>query len=424
MRAHGGFVKRISGTESDDDFKAYILPNVSKIDFVRLSIINTPMNEDVSVTGSDNKLKFKLENKVVVYELCKSSIVDIENETPDNDKMLSTENLLNGAVTPVEPSAPVTVPELVNENQVTKTEGVNEAIPVNNSVSNGNVTEGNNEPEVTAPESVSTPVAEENAEPKPETPTNTEPAPVEVNQTAPRNEEENKPKEGIIEKALRTINNGLNNFTPFGGKNNKAEPVTEPVKSPVASPVVEPVKSPVASPDDSVTTETAKLLKIKPTETVLPEQLKQPVNSEVMEQLEQVGQVNIMNKAETVVPNATPVEPNATPVEPNATPVEPNATPVEPTSINTPEPLLTPTEQNPEPVAPTPEPSLTPVVEPEVSQIVSTPVSTPELQSLNSSKNQSPLVSSNNSKGSLLVGGKSKKRRYTRGSHSRRIKTI
>ena len=25
MRAHGGFVKRISGTESDDDFKAYIL---------------------------------------------------------------------------------------------------------------------------------------------------------------------------------------------------------------------------------------------------------------------------------------------------------------------------------------------------------------------------------------------------------------
>ena len=34
MRAHGGFVKRISGTESDDDFKAYILPSVSKIDFV------------------------------------------------------------------------------------------------------------------------------------------------------------------------------------------------------------------------------------------------------------------------------------------------------------------------------------------------------------------------------------------------------
>ena len=33
-------------------------------------------------------------------------------------------------------------------------------------------------------------------------------------------------------------------------------------------------------------------------------------------------------------------------------------------------------------------------------------------------------VSSNNSKGSLLVGGKSKKQRYTRGSHSRRIKTI
>ena len=75
MRAHGGFVKRIPGTESDDDFKAYILPSVSKIDFVRTSVINTPNNEEVIVTGSENKLKFKLENKVVVYELCKSSIV-------------------------------------------------------------------------------------------------------------------------------------------------------------------------------------------------------------------------------------------------------------------------------------------------------------------------------------------------------------
>ena len=85
MRAYGGFVKRISGTKNDDDFKAYILPSVSQINFVRKDVVNTPPNDEVVVTGSKDRLVFKLENKVVEYELCKSSIVDVENEMPDND---------------------------------------------------------------------------------------------------------------------------------------------------------------------------------------------------------------------------------------------------------------------------------------------------------------------------------------------------
>ena len=463
MRAHGGFVKRISGTDSDDDFKAYILPTVSKIDFVRQNVINTPVNEEVSVTGSENKLKFKLENKIVVYELCKSSIVDIDKETPDNDKMIATENLLNGAVTPVEPSAPVTVPEPnaepntepepVNDNKVNETEGVNETTPGNNNnnnnknVKNETVPEASNEPEVTAPEPASTPVAEENAEPKPETP-------AEPNKPEPVKEEENKPKEGIIEKALRTINNGLNNFTPFGAKNNKpdtppAEPV-EPVKSPVATPIPTPVNEPKADvedsnapvsqtnnmPTESVTAEdNVRLLKIKPTDTVLPEQLKEPVNSEVKSNFNQVGEVNMPNNsnAEEPTPEATSVEPEPEPmVTPVTTPVEPEptpeATPVAPNN-NTPESVTPPVTT---PVTTPVEPELTPVTTPVESAVpspvntVTTPLTseveppqvseTSVLEKTNSIKSQP--------QGSLLVGGKSKKRRYTRGSHSRRIKTI
>ena len=85
LRAHGGFVKKISG---EDNFKAYILPNVAKLSFEKLKVTEVANNndDDFDVSGNDTELTFKLENKEVVYKLCTESIVDVENELADNDE--------------------------------------------------------------------------------------------------------------------------------------------------------------------------------------------------------------------------------------------------------------------------------------------------------------------------------------------------
>ena len=81
-RAHGGFVRKLSGV---DNFKAYILPKVTSLSFERLQITPTKNSNSFSVEGSNDTLKFNLEDKQVLYQLCVEKLNDIEQDVPDNE---------------------------------------------------------------------------------------------------------------------------------------------------------------------------------------------------------------------------------------------------------------------------------------------------------------------------------------------------
>ena len=159
LRAHGGFVKKISG---EDNFKAYILPNVAKLSFEKLKVTEVANNndDDFDVSGNDTELTFKLENKEVVYKLCTESIVDVENELADNDEeqvedeeeinrgLEGNENgNTNQAIQEVNENANANANENANENanvaapaNANANENANVAVPANaNANANANV---------------------------------------------------------------------------------------------------------------------------------------------------------------------------------------------------------------------------------------------------------------------------------------------
>ena len=135
LRAHGGFVKKISG---EDNFKAYILPNVAKLSFEKLKVTEVANNndDDFDVSGNNTELTFKLENKEVVYKLCTESIVDVENELADNDEeQVEDEEEINRGLEGDENSNTNQAIQEVNEN-------ANVAAPV---PANANLNENANE---------------------------------------------------------------------------------------------------------------------------------------------------------------------------------------------------------------------------------------------------------------------------------------
>jgi hypothetical protein len=377
MRAHGGFVKKISGTDTDDDFKAYILPSVSKIDFIRTNVINTNSNEEVAVTGSQDKLKFKLENKIVVYELCKGSIVDVDNETPDNDKMIETSREISAIMSNEneENKEETVVPE------VTTTEEVEEPVAVPEEEEPVAVPEGEEE-QVVVPEEEEPLAVPEGEEPVA--------APAEEEQVVAPAEEE--PAVVPEEEEQVTVSEA-------------EEPVAVPVaEEPVAVPVAEEpvavseeeakennrkmsfVDNALKSINDKLTsfstnilskkTETPEIISITPGSTVLPKPQEVDINTEVKSEIEQIGEAT--EEQEPTLETEAPV------------------TTQEPT-LETESPVPTPVS-NTETVTPVP-----------------TPVSNTEV-------NKPP--NSSGPSGSLLVGGKSRKRRLIRGSNSRKVKTI
>ena len=123
LRAHGGFVKKISG---DDNFKAYILPNVAKLSFEKLKVSDIKNNDDeFDVSGNNTELTFRLEDKEVVYRLCAESILDVENELPDNDEeQVEEEEEINRGLEGTENANANQVIQEVNENE-------NEDVPAN-----------------------------------------------------------------------------------------------------------------------------------------------------------------------------------------------------------------------------------------------------------------------------------------------------
>ena len=142
LRAHGGYVKKISG---EDNFKAYILPNVAKLSFEKLKVTEVANNndDDFDVSGNDTELTFKLENKEVVYKLCTESIVDLENELADNDEeQVEDEEEINRGLEGDENGNTNQAIQEVNENaNANANENANVAAPAND---NANANENAN----------------------------------------------------------------------------------------------------------------------------------------------------------------------------------------------------------------------------------------------------------------------------------------
>jgi hypothetical protein len=158
LRAHGGFVKKISG---EDNFKAYILPNVAKLSFEKLKVTEVANNndDDFDVSGNDTELTFKLENKEVVYKLCTESIVDVENELADNDEeQVEDEEEINRGLEGNENGNTNQAIQEVNENaNANANENANVAAPANANA-NANANENAN---VAAPANANANEAEE-----------------------------------------------------------------------------------------------------------------------------------------------------------------------------------------------------------------------------------------------------------------------
>ena len=113
-------------------------------------------------------------------------IVDIENEAPDNDKFLSTETdicqFIAGALPNALPNA--------NVNKEALESNMKPEEPNNNAAAN-KASEATITSTVVSPE--------------------------------PNETEEPKPKEGLIEKALKTINKSISSFTNIGSNKSKEE---------------------------------------------------------------------------------------------------------------------------------------------------------------------------------------------------------
>ena len=192
LRAHGGFVKKISG---EDNFKAYILPNVAKLSFEKLKVTEVANNndDDFDVSGNDTELTFKLENKEVVYKLCTESIVDVENELADNDEEQDEdEEEINRGLEGDENGNTNQAIQEVNEN-ANANENANVAAPAN---ANANANENAN---VAVPADAN---LNENANVA---------APVPANTNANEGAEEVEPEEskGLLERATEFVKNNL-----------------------------------------------------------------------------------------------------------------------------------------------------------------------------------------------------------------------
>ena len=202
LRAHGGFVKKISG---DDNFKAYILPNVAKLSFEKLKVSDIKNNDDeFDVSGNNTELTFRLEDKEVVYRLCAESILDVENELPDNDEeQVEEEAEINRGLEGAENANANQVIQEVNENE-------NVDVPANE---NENV-------DVPADENENVDVpANADAE------GDTAGAEGEANADADAEGEVEKPK-GLLERVTDFVNTNLS------GKEKEEEKKTGPLESP------------------------------------------------------------------------------------------------------------------------------------------------------------------------------------------------
>ena len=193
LRAHGGFVKKISG---EDNFKAYILPNVAKLSFEKLKVTEVANNndDDFDVSGNDTELTFKLENKEVVYKLCTESIVDVENELADNDEeQVEDEEEINRGLEGDENGNTNQAIHEVNENaNANANENANVAAPAND---NANANENAN---VAAP-------ANDNANAN-ENANVAAPVPANANEAEEAKLEEPK---GLLERATEFVKNNL-----------------------------------------------------------------------------------------------------------------------------------------------------------------------------------------------------------------------
>ena len=484
MRAYGGFVKRIANTKTDDDFKAYILPSVSKIDFVRISVINTSNNGDVVVTGYEDKLKFKLDNKDVIYELCKSSIVDVDNEVPDNDVPLVTNNggLDNNTYTDNDNNnSEVESENNEDNNSLTPVDNVNspspESIPNNNGVevmpneietsANKDSVEQEESVPVEQEESVpNTPVNEsvENVSVLPNQP-NTEQAV--VSQTEEKPAEEEKPK-SPIERIINGINNQISNLklsTLLNGKK-KEEAKVPVIESSMTDPKllkinnVTPIvatTSPATVQDTNNPTSSGSTSSNNNLESKLNQSVSSVNNAEQgesVETTESVGSVSPNVPAvETVESNNTTTSsiPTTTPASistevssvVNESPslslnsstsgmsttnsfessksqessTEPSVSSLEEGISPSPTDTATPTS-----VSSSPTDTATPTSVSPSPTDTATPTSvSPSTTDTTTNTSTTPL----NNAPKLIVGGnKSRKRRFTRGSGSRKVKTI
>tara|TARA_Y100000590_G_C15723345_1_gene1014284 strand:+ start:1125 stop:1748 length:624 start_codon:yes stop_codon:yes gene_type:complete len=93
-RSHGGFVRRLDNKKNVDNYKAYILPNVTNVSFAKISSENVNYESNMLVEGSNDTLTFTFENKRVQYKLC---ISEFQTEVDDNDNHIEQEEQLNSS---------------------------------------------------------------------------------------------------------------------------------------------------------------------------------------------------------------------------------------------------------------------------------------------------------------------------------------
>jgi hypothetical protein len=90
-RAHGGFVRRLDNNNKVDNYKAYILPNVTKLQFKKEGTAEkSDYVSDMLVNGHGESLTFIFEDKKITYKLC---LKETFTEVHDNeDKIEADEN--------------------------------------------------------------------------------------------------------------------------------------------------------------------------------------------------------------------------------------------------------------------------------------------------------------------------------------------
>jgi hypothetical protein len=421
MRAYGGFVKRISGTKNDDDFKAYILPSVSQINFVRKDVVNTPPNDEVVVTGSKDRLVFKLENKVVEYELCKSSIVDVENEMPDNDGVLKTEmnnendieeEVVENEEAEVEPSVETeeeaSTPSVETEEEVEEVEPSTTSVETEEEEEASTTSIENEEVEPSIPsveteeeaEEVepSTPSVETEAEVEPSTPSVETKA--EVEPSTPSVEEEPEPEKpkSIIESVINGINNQITNLK-----------LSSLMK---------------ASPDTEENTSKPKLIKIDEKENVLPNLSPAAEATAPAEEETEVAPAEEETEEETEVAPAeeeTEVAPASEEQEVETQVAETPA--AEEQEVETPvEEPAAPAAEEQEVETPVEEPAAPATVAPATVATAPVAPATVATAPVETAPVETPVAVE---KRNLITGGnKSRKRRYFRGTPTRKVKII
>jgi len=88
-RAHGGFVKRLDNNNKVDNYKAYILPNVTKLQFKKETTEKSDYVSDMLVNGHGESLTFTFEDKKITYKLC---LKETFTEVHDNEEKIEANN--------------------------------------------------------------------------------------------------------------------------------------------------------------------------------------------------------------------------------------------------------------------------------------------------------------------------------------------